>query len=330
MMTVLVTGGAGFIGSHIVEELVRRGAKVRVMDNLSTGDMAFLAAVQGRIEFVQGDVTDLQAVRQAMRGITHVVHEAAMRSIPRSLEDPVLCHQINVTGTLQILLAAREAKVRRVVLASSSSVYGDVATYPVREDYPCRPASPYAVSKLAGELYGELFQQLYGLEVVRLRYFNVFGPRMDGESGYAMAVPRFVTSMLRGESPPVFGDGRQSRDFIFVENVAAATVGALEAPAIGPGVFNIGCGQEISVLELVQTINRLLQTTIAPRHLPAKPGESRRTWADIRQARDHLQFEPRISLEDGLSKTIAWFRQPRYTDTSATSRPQTSHRRPDA
>lgn len=322
-MKVLVTGGAGFIGSHIVEELVRRGATVRVLDNLSTGNMAFLAAVRSRIEFVRGDVTDPKALQRVMRGVTHVVHEAAMRSIPRSLEDPAFCHQVNVTGTLELLLAAHAAQARRVVLASSSSVYGDVATYPVREDAPCRPASPYAASKLAGELYGELFQRLYGLEVVRLRYFNVFGPRMDGESGYAMAVPRFVASMLRGEPPPVFGDGRQSRDFIFVENVAAATVGALKARRIGPGVFNIGCGREVTILELVRTINRLLHTKIAPRHLPAKPGESRRTRADIGQAHRYLGFRPRISLETGLSKTIAWFRQPRYTEKIV-------HRRPHA
>lgn len=307
-VNVLVTGGAGFIGSHVVEALVRRGARVRVLDDLSTGSLAFLKAVREAIEWVQGDVADLTVARQAMRGITHVVHEAAVRSIPRSIDHPVLCNQVNVGGTLNILQAAQEARVRRVVVASSSSVYGDVSTYPITEDHPLHPASPYAVSKLAGEWYARLFRELHGLDGVCLRYFTVFGPRMDSESGYAMAVPRFIAALLRGESPPVFGDGQQRRDFVFVDNVAEATVQALEVSGADPAVLNIGSGQDLSILELVARLNRLMQCEIPPRHLPAKAGESRRTLADITQARRVLGYAPRVSLDEGLARTIAWFR----------------------
>jgi len=305
---VLVTGGAGFIGSHVVEALVHEGRSVRVLDDLSTGSFEHLAAVTRSIEFLRGSVTDPATVRRALDGVTHVVHEAAIRAIPRSLDDPALCDRVNVGGTLSVFLAARDAGVRRLVMASSSSIYGDAEAYPVREDHPTHPASPYAVSKLAGELYAQLFRQLYGLEVVCLRYFNVFGPRMDAESGYAMAIPRFIAAMLRGEPPPVFGDGRQTRDFLFVENVADATLRALRAPEVDPWVFNIGSGQEHSLLELVDTLNRLLRTRIAPRYLPAKAGESRRTLADVSRARRMLGYEPTVGLQEGLSRTIAWFR----------------------
>jgi len=306
-MTVLVTGGAGFIGSHVVERLVHEGAAVRVLDDLSTGSLDHLAAVRPHVEFIQGSVTEPATVRQAMAGISHVVHEAAIRSIPRSLDDPGLCNRVNVEGTLHVLLAARDAGVRRVVVASSSAVYGDADRYPVREDDPVRPGSPYAVSKAAAELYVQLFRHLYGLDVVCLRYFNVFGPRMDAESGYAMAVPRFVATMLRDEPAPVNGDGLQSRDFIYVENIAQATVCALVAANHGVWVYNIGCGCDHSLLQLVETLNRLMHKRLAPQHLPGKPGESRRTLADITRAREILGFIPAISFEEGLSRTIAWF-----------------------
>ena len=309
MRHVLVTGGAGFIGSHLVEALVARGDRVRVLDDFSTGSLENLSAVQSRIEVVRGTVADPAEVRQAMHGVTHVVHEAAMRSIPRSLDDPLLCNHVNVGGTLNVLIAAREAAVRRVVFASSSSVYGDVTTYPVPEEQPLRPASPYAVSKLAGEWYARMFQELYGLEVIGLRYFNVFGPRMDGESGYAMAIPRFVVCALRGEPPPVYGDGRQSRDFLFVENVVQGTVRALDVAQPDPAVFNIASGCDRSLLEILDTLTRLLHRPITPRHLPARPGEARRTLADVSRAKAVLGFSPAVSFEDGLARTVAWFRE---------------------
>lgn len=319
MGVVLVTGGAGFIGSHLVEALVHRGDRVRVLDDLSTGSLEHVAAVRSAIEWRQGDVSDPAVVRQAMRDVSGVVHVAAMRSIPRSLDDPVLCHRVNVDGTLQMLLAAREAGVSRVVLASSSAVYGDADRYPVSEEAPLRPGSPYAASKAAGEMYACVFRSLHVMAVVSLRYFNVFGPRMDTESGYAMAVPRFVASLLRHEPPPIYGDGLQRRDFIYVENAVQGALRALDAQDIGPGVFNIACGEDYSLLELLATLNEILGTRIAPRHLPARAGESRRTLADIRRAREVLGFSPAVSFRDGLAKTIAWFRQ--RLGTSARSAP---------
>lgn len=318
MSRVLVTGGAGFIGSHLVEALVRRGDRVRVLDDLSTGSRDDLADVQQAIEFIEGDVADLATVQRVMQGVTQVVHVAAVRSIPRSLDDPGLCNRVNVDGTLNVLVAAREARVRRIVFSSSSSVYGDGDCYPAVEDQPLHPGSPYAVTKLVGELYARLFRELFGLEIVCLRYFNVFGPRMDAESGYAMAVPRFVASLLKGESPPVYGDGLQSRDFLYVENAVQAALRALEVANIGPGLFNIGSGTEISILDLIRILNRLLGTQIAPRHLPARAGEARRTLADTTQAREMLGFAPAVSLEEGLSRTIAWFR-PRMASARSVS-----------
>lgn len=309
MRHVLVTGGAGFIGSHLVDALVARGDQVRVLDDFSTGLTENLAAVQPRIDLIRGDVADAATVRRAMEGITHVVHEAAIRSIPRSLDDPLLCNRVNVEGTLNVFVAAREAKVQRVVFASSSSVYGNVTTYPVQEDQPLHPASPYAVSKLAGELYAQMFRELYGIETICLRYFNAFGPRMDGESGYAMAIPRFTVCLLRDEPPPVYGDGLQSRDFLFIENVVQGTLRALDAAPIGAGVFNIADGHDHSLLEMLDTLNRIVRKRVAPHHLPARLGEARRTLADISRAKAVLGFIPQISFEEGLAQTIAWFRQ---------------------
>ncbi len=309
MATVLVTGGAGFIGSHLVEALVARGDRVRVLDDLSTGSLDHLASVTGNITFIQGDVAELLDVRRAMAGATHVIHAAALRSIPRSLDDPALCNRVNIGGALNVLVAAREAQARRVVVISSSSVYGDAAHYPVTEELPPHPGSPYAVTKLTSEQYARLFHELYGVSVLCLRYFNVFGPRMDATSGYAMAVPRFIETMLRDEPPPIYGDGLQTRDFLYVANVVQATLRALDVSEIGPGVYNIGGGQEHSLLDLVATLNRLMKKQLVPRHLPAKPGEYRRTLADIARAREHLGFSLTVGFEEGLAHTIAWFRQ---------------------
>lgn len=308
MRRVLVTGGAGFIGSHLVDALVARGDQVRVLDDFSTGKSAYLAAVASRIELARGDVGDAATVRRAMDGVTHVLHLAAMRAIQRSIENPALCHRINVDGTLHVLIAARDAKVRRVVLASSCAVYGDAAVLPTDEEQPAHPGSPYAVSKLAAEWYLRMFRSLYGLDTVCLRYFNVFGPRMDASSGYAMAVPRFSACLLRDEPPPVYGDGKQSRDFIYIDNIVRGTLQAMDADAVDPGVFNLAGGRDYSVLEIIGMLNAILHKQIAPKHLPPMAGEARRVVADIRRAQRALGFAPAVSVEDGLARTVNWFR----------------------
>lgn len=319
---VLVTGGAGFIGSHVVDALVARGDPVRVLDDFSTGAPENLSAVASRIEVVRGDVADPAVVRKAMEGVTHVIHEAAIRSIPRSLDDPLLCTRTNVDGTLNILWAARDAGVRRLVLASSSAVYGNTVEFPVREDQPLHPGSPYAVSKLAGEWYARLFHELYRTHAVCLRYFNAFGPRMDGESGYAMAIPRFIVCLLRDEPPPVYGDGLQSRDFLFVEDIAQGTLRALDAEAVESGVFNIAGGRDHTLLEVIDTLNRILHKRVVPKHLPARAGEARRTFADIRPARATLGFSPAVPFEEGLARTAAWFlEQEAHRPRAAAARP---------
>ncbi|MBI4313375.1 MAG: SDR family NAD(P)-dependent oxidoreductase [Candidatus Omnitrophica bacterium] len=308
-MKVLVTGGAGFIGSHVVDDLVKRGTRVHVLDNLSTGLMGHLKEAASKISFFQGDVADPADVRRALEGITHVVHLAAMRSIPKSLINPSACNQANVTGTLNIFQAAREAKVNRVVFASSSSVYGDAGDYPATEEIPLNPKSPYAASKQMGEIYARLFRELFGLDIVCLRYFNVYGPRMDLDSDYAMAVPRFTSNMLQDQPAPVYGDGLQSRDFIFVEDVARVTVDALSAAPLHHTTYNIGAGQGHTLLRLIEIINQQLGKNIPPRLLPARAGESRKTLADISRARQDFKFAPEFSFEQGLQKTIRWFRQ---------------------
>ena len=309
MKRVLVTGGAGFIGSHLVDALVARGDEVRVLDDFSTGTPENLSAAASRIDVVRGDVGDLAVARRAVEGMTHVVHAAAIRSIPRSLDDPALCNRVNVGGTLNVLVAARTSNIRRVALASSSAVYGNTTTFPVREDQPLQPGSPYAVSKLAGEQYAQLFRELYGMEIVCLRYFNAFGPRMDGQSGYAMAIPRFVVCLLHDEPPPIYGDGRQSRDFLFVEDIVQGTLRALDTDSVGPGLFNIARGCDHTLLDVVDILNRVLKKRIAPRHLPGRIGEARRTLADIARAKAELGFNPSVSFEDGLARTVEWFRE---------------------
>jgi len=243
----LVTGGAGFIGSHLVEELVKQGQRVRVIDNLSTGKKENIKPFLGEIEFVEGDIRDLELVRAAMDGVEYVLHQAAVPSVPRSVKDPLTSNSVNVEGTLNILVAARDADVKRVVYASSSSVYGDTPVLPKHEDMKQEPRSPYAVSKLTGELYCQVFYYVYGLETVVLRYFNVFGPQQDPKSQYAAVVPKFITALLHGESPTIFGDGEQSRDFTYIENVVAANLLATKAPDVAGEVFNIAYGERITV-----------------------------------------------------------------------------------
>ncbi len=306
--TYLVTGGAGFIGSHLVDALLERGHTVRVMDNLVTGRRENLAHVLDKIEFFEDSITDLDAVRRAMDGVDYVLHQAAIPSVPRSVADPIASNDSNVTGTLNVLLAARDAGVKRVVYAASSSAYGDVESEYKAEDMTPRPLSPYAVSKLAGEYYCQVFHHVYGLETVALRYFNVFGPRQDPTSQYAAVIPIFITALLEGRPPTVHGDGLQTRDFTYVANVVEANLLACHAEGVSGEVFNIACGQKYSILELVDVLNELMGSRIEPVHTPPRPGDIRHSRADISKARRMLGYRPTVDFREGLSRTIEWYR----------------------
>lgn len=307
MAEVLVTGGAGFIGSHLTEALVARGHNVRVFDNLCTGRRASLAAVWDRIEFIEGDLADLDTVRQATRDVELVFHQAALASVPRSVADPLATHTACATGTLHLLMAAREAGVRRVVYAASSSAYGASTKLPKQETDPTLPLSPYAVAKLAGEQYCAAFTEVYGLETVRLRYFNIYGPRQPPDSPYAAVIPLFLRAMLAGQPPRLHGDGQQSRDFTFVADAVQANLLAAEAPGVAGAVYNIACGRRTSLLELVEKINALLGTALAPLHDPPRPGDVRHSQADITRARTELGYEPRVDVDAGLRECLAYY-----------------------
>lgn len=309
-MRYLVTGGAGFIGSHIVERLVRDGADVTVLDDLSTGRRENLRDVRDRVRFVRGSVARFEACRRAMQGVDYVLHQAAVTSVPRSTRNPVAAHQSNVTGTLNILLAAHEAKVRRVVYAGSTAAYGDAAELPNHEALLPRPLSAYAASKLAGEAYCQAFWRTHGLETVVLRYFNIFGPRQSLESQYGAVVPLFIAAALRGDPPVIFGDGGQTRDFTFVTNVVEANLLACHAPteqAVG-GVFNIGYGSATSICELWQRIASAVGVDIEPLHDTARAGDVRHSVASIERAREQLGYTPAVNLDQGLTRTIAYYR----------------------
>lgn len=308
-MNYLVTGGAGFIGSHIVERLVRDGHAVRVLDDLSTGQLENLAAVKTRMEFVQGDIRDRTAVQRAVAGVDAVIHQAAWRSVPKSMEDPCGYTEVNVLGTVNILEEARAAKVRRVVFASSSSVYGNTDRLPLQEDQPVTPISPYAFSKWCGEQSCRLFARSYGLETVALRYFNVFGPRQSLDNEYAVVIPKFITCLLRSEPPPVYGDGRQSRDFTYVDNVVEATLAAALRPGVSGEAFNVALGRDHSLLELLDELKALTGSSLAPTFNPPRPGDVRRTLGDPAKAKQYLGWEGRIGFAEGLRRTVAWFRE---------------------
>ncbi len=308
MTGYLVTGGAGFIGSSIVEELVRRGERVRVLDNFSTGRRDNLNPLLEQIELIEGDLRDLPTVRQAVEGVDYVLHHAALASVQRSVDDPLAAHAANTTGTLHLLVAARDAGVRRVVYASSSSIYGDSPTLPKREDMLPRPKSPYAVSKLAGAHFCQAFTEVFGLETVSLCYFNVFGPRQDPTSQYSAVVPLFITAMLQGESPVVHGDGLQSRDFTFVTNVVWANLLAVTAPDVAGRVFNVACGQRHTLLDLIAILNDILDTHIAPIHTAPRPGDVRHSLADITAAQEALGYRVDVDFHEGLRRTVAWYR----------------------
>jgi nucleoside-diphosphate-sugar epimerase len=304
----LVTGGAGFIGANLVRELLRRGRRVRVLDDLSTGLPANLQPVIDDVELMEGDVRDPDAVARAVRGSAVVFHEAAIPSVARSVVDPVASHAANATGTLNVLVAARDEGVGRVVYASSAAVYGNTGALPLREDMAARPASPYGASKLAGERYLEAFTRTYGLPTVALRYLNVFGPHQDPKSDYAAAIPRFISCALSGDAPTVFGDGEQARDFVFVDDVVRANMCALDADGAAWGrAFNVGRGERRTVNELLAAIGSLIPGAFRePVHAAPRSGEVRDSWSDIAEARATLGYEPEVPFEEGLRRTIEW------------------------
>jgi nucleoside-diphosphate-sugar epimerase len=306
--TILVTGGAGFIGSNLCHLLAGHGLGVRVLDNLSTGRLANLADIESQVDFVEGDLADLRRVSEAMRGADFVLHHAALPSVPRSIEQPLASHAANATGTLNVLVAAQAAGVKRLVYASSSSVYGNSPALPKQESMAAAPVSPYAATKLAGEHYCRVFHHLHSLEVVVLRYFNVFGPRQDPDSPYAAVIPRFIKSLLSGEPPTIYGDGEQSRDFTYVDNVAQANLLALTAPAAPGRILNIACQQATTLNQLSKMLNSILEVDLAPRYAPARPGEARHSLADVSLAASVLGYQPIITVEDGLRRTARYWR----------------------
>ncbi len=302
MEKVIVTGGAGFIGSHLAEELARRGYQVTILDDLSTGEMENIKELlkKGSVQFIQDSITNFSLLKELFQGAIYVFHQAALPSVPRSVKDPLAANEVNITGTLNVLLAARDNKVRKVVYASSSSVYGDTPTLPKKEDMVPHPQSPYAVSKLAGEHYCRVFQEVYGLATACLRYFNVYGPRQNPDSQYAAVIPRFIRWASEGSPLIIFGDGEQTRDFTFIADAVEANILAAEGNA--SGVFNIGRGKSIAINELAQLVIKLTGNNVEPVHREPREGDIRHSLADISKART-LGYEPRYNLEEGLEET---------------------------
>jgi nucleoside-diphosphate-sugar epimerase len=307
MARYLVTGGAGFIGSHIVDKLLADGHQVRVLDDLSSGRRENLAQAGSRAEFIQADIRDRGAMAKACKGIERVIHAAAWRSVPKSMNDPYGYTDVNVLATVNLLETAAKEKAKRVVCVSSSSVYGDATTMPLREDAPTFPISPYAASKLADELFCGLFHRAFGLETVSVRYFNVFGPRQSLENEYAVVIPKFIVCLLRKESPPIYGDGLQSRDFTYVDNVVEGTIAASQAPGVSGEVFNVALGEEHTVLHLLKELNTIMGLSIKPVFKPPRSGDVKRTFADSSKAERLLKWKGRVSFSEGLKRTVEWF-----------------------
>jgi len=309
----LITGGAGFIGSHLAETLLRRGERVRILDNFSTGKrdhLALLREIGGDLTIHEGSITDAALVREVMAGVDYVLHQAALPSVPRSVADPLETHEVCATGTLNILIAARDAGVKRLIYASSSAVYGDLPGDYKMETMLPQTLSPYAAAKLAGEYYCRTFTAVYGLETVALRYFNVFGERQDPDSPYAAVIPLFIRAMLRGERPTIYGDGTQTRDFVHVADIVAGNLRACHAePSAAGAAYNLAGGSPISLLDLIAHLNGLLGTAITPIFAAERPGDIKHSCADIRRAGDRLGDEPQVGLAEGLGRTLAWFQQ---------------------
>ncbi|MEW6619785.1 MAG: SDR family oxidoreductase [bacterium] len=309
MTTYLITGGAGFIGSNIAARLIKEdGSKVKILDNFSTGKMENINQFLDKIEVIEGDITNLKTVKKALEGVNYCFHQAALPSVERSVKDPFTSNEVNITGTLNVLIAARDAGVQRVIYASSSSVYGDTPVLPKREDMKPSPLSPYAVTKLTAEEYCQLFYSIYGLETISLRYFNVFGPNQDPTSPYAAVISKFVTAMLTGKEVLIYGDGGQSRDFTYIDNVVSANVLATKTTEGLGEIFNIACGQRVTVNELARHIARILNVEIKPQHVDPRPGDVRHSLADISKAQAFLEYEPEVGFEEGLRLTIEWYK----------------------
>jgi nucleoside-diphosphate-sugar epimerase len=308
MSNFVVTGGAGFIGSNIVEELLKQGHRVKVIDNLSTGYEKNLDSMKEKVEFVQGDITDLELLKKEFAGFDYVLHQAALCSVPRSVNDPIKSNVSNTDGTLNVLVAARDSGIKRVVYASSSSVYGEAAAEYKVETLPISPLSPYALTKYAAERYTQLFYKIYGLETVCLRYFNVFGPKQDPNSEYSAVIPLFINLMLKGESPVILGDGEQSRDFTYVANNVQANILAATMKTGAGEVMNIACGASTTLNELVRLINVELGTDIKPIYKESRTGDIKHSKANIDKAKELIGYEPKINFEDGLKETIKWYK----------------------
>jgi nucleoside-diphosphate-sugar epimerase len=306
-MRYLVTGGAGFIGSNIVDELMRRGHHVVVLDDLSAGKKANLAQVADRIDFREGSITDLPTMQKACEGVDYVVHLAARTSVPRSVKDPIESNRVNIDGTLNVLVAARDARVKRVVYAASSSAYGETPVLPKVETMQPAPISPYGVTKYVGELYAQVFGRVYGLENACVRYFNVFGPRQDPTSQYSGVLSRFMLAVLEDKPPVIYGDGEQSRDFTYIDNVVDVTLRACEAPQASGTVFNGGTGARITLNEVLRLLEKISDQKIQARHDPARNGDIKDSQADISLARKVLGYEPKVNFEEGLRRTWAWY-----------------------
>ncbi len=304
----LVTGGAGFIGSNIVRRLVGKGEKVRVFDNFSTGKRENLSGLGG-IEIVEGSLTDLAACCQALVGVRYVLHQAAIPSVPRSIADPLQSNEVNITGTLNLLIAARDAGLKRVVFAASSSAYGDTAILPKVETMPADPLSPYAIGKYTGELYTKVFASIYGLETVSLRYFNIFGPHQDPASEYAAVIPKFIKAMLKGEAPVIYGDGEQSRDFTYIDNAVDANLRACLSDQVGSGeVINVACGESYTLNQMVETLNEILGLNIKPVYTEPQKGDVKHSLADVGKAKELLGYKVKVGFREGLERTVEWFK----------------------
>lgn len=308
-MNCLITGGAGFIGSNLAARLLKEGHRVRVLDNLSTGRIENIKELLVDIEFVQGDLRSIKTVQKAVEDMEVVFHQAAIPSVPRSLADPLTSNEANVNGTLNLLVAARDAGMRRIVYASSSSLYGDNPQLPKNEDMPPSPLSPYAVSKYAGELYLKVFCEVYGLEGISLRYFNIFGPKQDPCSPYAAVIPRFITAALGGRRPVIFGDGEQSRDFTYIDNAVEANLLAMSCPQAGGEAINVACGEKISLKNMVVMLREITGRNIEPEYAPFRSGDVRHSLADLGRAGKLLRYRPLVKFEAGLKKLVAWFKE---------------------